>query len=40
MPAEEEAAARDSVAVTCGQWSRRLLNERSYFRTTVIGINQ
>lgn len=23
MPAEEHAAARDSVAVTCGQWSRK-----------------
>ena len=29
MPAEEDAAARDSVAVTCGQWSRRLVIERS-----------
>lgn len=29
MPAEEEAAASDSVAVTCTKQSRRLLNERS-----------
>lgn len=30
MPAEDDAAARDSVAVTCEQWSRRIVNEKSY----------